>query len=77
MEADANVVVSKGLSVVDGHHIAEQVQHQLLHTTPHLEEVVVHLHPDLSAGELDELHELSGHHASAEARSRYLAKTRR
>ncbi|SEB36215.1 cation diffusion facilitator family transporter [Rhodococcus jostii] len=77
MEADANVVVAKGLSVVDGHHIAEQVQHQLLHTTPHLEEVVVHLHPDLSAGELDELHELSGHHASAEARNRYLAKTRR
>lgn len=74
LEADADVAVPGGLSVMDGHVVAERVEHELLHATPHLESVVVHLHPVVDGQRPDDLHELSGHHASVEARTAYREK---
>jgi divalent metal cation (Fe/Co/Zn/Cd) transporter len=74
LEADADVAVSGGLSVMDGHGVAERVEHELLHAAPHLESVVVHLHPVVDGERPDGLHELSGHHVSVEARAAYREK---
>lgn len=74
LEADADVAVSGGLSIVEGHAVGERVEHELLHTTPHLEAVVVHLHPVVDGERPGGLHELSGHHANPEARAAYRAK---
>ena len=74
LEADADIAVSGELSVFDGHRIGESVEHELLHRTPHLEAVVVHLHPMVDGRRPDDLHELSGHHASVEAREAYRSK---
>ena len=74
LEADADIAVPGTLTVVEGHRVADQVEHELLHATPHLESVVVHLHPVVDGNRPDDLHELSGHHASAEARAAYRAK---
>jgi hypothetical protein len=60
--------------VVDGHAVAERVEHELLHNTQHLEAVVVHLHPVVDGNRPDDLHELSGHHANAQARAAYREK---
>jgi cation diffusion facilitator family transporter len=77
LEADADIAVPGDLSVVDGHRIGERVEHELLHATPHLEAVVVHLHPVVGGRRPDDLHELSAHHASAEAREAYRANAAR
>lgn len=74
MDADANVAVPGELTVLEGHRVADRVEHELLHATPHLESVVVHLHPVVDGEYPDDLHELSGHHANADARAAYLAK---
>ncbi|WP_246869236.1 cation diffusion facilitator family transporter [Saccharopolyspora sp. ASAGF58] len=74
MEADADVAVPGDLSVLEGHRIADRVEHELLHATPHLESVLVHLHPIVDGKRPADLHELAGHHASAEARAAYRAK---
>lgn len=71
MEADANISVPHDLSLLDGHDVAERVEHELLHATPHLESVVVHVHPAINGAKPEGLHELSGHHASAQAREEY------
>jgi len=69
IEGDASIRVSSDLDVVDAHRIADEVEHAMLHAVPHVEAIVVHLHPVAVAD--DELHELSGHHASSAARQRY------
>jgi cation diffusion facilitator family transporter len=74
MEADIDLAVAGELTVLEGHRLADRVEHELLHATPHLEAAVVHLHPVIDGMRPDDLHELSGHHASAEARAAYLAK---
>jgi cation diffusion facilitator family transporter len=71
MQGDADVSVQADLTIAEGHEIAERVEHELLHATPHLEAVTVHLHPMLDGVELAELHELSGHHAGTRAREEY------
>lgn len=70
IEGDASIRVSQDLDVVSAHRIADEVEHAMLHAVPHVEAIVVHLHP--VAVDDHELHELSGHHASADARRRYL-----
>lgn len=70
IEGDASIRVSRDLDVVAAHHIADEVEHAMLHAVPHVEAIVVHIHP-VDATE-QELHELSGHHASAAARRNYL-----
>jgi cation diffusion facilitator family transporter len=71
LEADADVAVDYALSVLEGHVIAEEAEHAVLHGVAHVERVVVHLNPMVKGEQPAELHELSGHHASAEARQAY------
>lgn len=71
LEGDANIAVDSSLSVLQGHHIAEVVEHELLHQVPHLEPVVIHLNPVVDGVEPPELHALTGHHANAAARAAY------
>lgn len=73
MEGDAEIAVAAELSVRAGHDLAEVVQHELLHAIPNLDRVTVHVHPSVDGDLPDDLHVLSGHHASAEARAAYLA----
>jgi cation diffusion facilitator family transporter len=54
LHADVSVTVPRALSVEDGHDVAREVRHQLLHHLPHLGRVVVHVDPDGQGGE--------GHH---------------
>jgi cation diffusion facilitator family transporter len=72
IEGDASIRVSRHLDVLTAHDIADEVEHALLHAVPHVEAIVVHIHPvDVADAEL---HELSGHHVSADARQRYLER---
>lgn len=58
--ADVSVTVPGGLSVAEGHEIAKEVRHQLLHHLPHLEHVTVHVDPYGRGGER---HHRMGAHA--------------
>jgi cation diffusion facilitator family transporter len=49
--AEVNVGVDPSLSVEAGHHIAAEVQHQLLHHLRYLSNVVVHVDPLTASGE--------------------------
>jgi cation diffusion facilitator family transporter len=60
LHAEVNITVRGGLSVADGHEIAKEVRHQLLHHLPHLGGVVVHVDPDGQGGER---HHRIGRHA--------------
>lgn len=75
MEGDAVIRVSGELSVREAHRVAEEVEHALLHATPSLDGVVVHIHPATHSAD-EELHELTGHHVSSDARQAYLAHSR-
>jgi cation diffusion facilitator family transporter len=77
LEADANVAVDAGLSVLESHAVAEEVEHQVLHSVPHVENVVVHINPVVDGRQPAELHELTQHHTSAAARQEYLERKRR
>jgi cation diffusion facilitator family transporter len=60
LRAECEVVVDPALSVVEGHRVAEQAQHRLLHQVPRLTAALVHADP-LERGGVNH-HELSGHH---------------
>lgn len=49
--AEVNIGVDPSLSVEAGHHIAAEVQHQLLHHLRYLSNVVVHIDPLTASGE--------------------------
>jgi cation diffusion facilitator family transporter len=51
LHADVSVTVPGGLSVAEGHDIARDVRHQLLHHLPHLGSVMVHVDPGGQGGE--------------------------
>ena len=51
VHAELNVAVHSHLSVVEGHEIAKEVRHQLLHNLKHLGDVIVHIDPDNKVGE--------------------------
>ena len=74
MEGDAQIAVDGSLSTLEGHRVAEEVEHALLHAVPNLDNVVVHLHPVVRGAIPPDLHELSGHHASPADREAYRAK---
>ena len=57
LRAEAEVVVAGDLSLVEGHRIADEAQHRLLHEVPRLTAALVHADP---AG--DGHHELTQHH---------------
>jgi cation diffusion facilitator family transporter len=62
LRAECEVVVDPELSVVEGHRVAEEAQHRLLHHVPRLTAALVHADP-LEHGGINH-HELSGHHLS-------------
>lgn len=59
LHADVSVTVPGGLSVTEGHDIARDVRHQLLHHLPHLGSVMVHVDPYGQGGE--QYHRLGPH----------------
>jgi cation diffusion facilitator family transporter len=60
LHADVSVTVPGGLSVAEGHDVAREVRHQLLHHLPHLGRVMVHVDP---YGQGGERHHRIGEHA--------------
>jgi cation diffusion facilitator family transporter len=56
LRAECTVVVSDALSVAEGHRIAEECEHRLLHDVPRLTAALVHADPQ------GEHHDLTGHH---------------
>src|SRR5215211_371747 len=59
LRAEVNVAVSPELSVAEGHAIAREVNHQLLHELRYLDMAVVHVDPLQEAGE--EYHRIATH----------------
>jgi len=59
LHAELNVAVASHLSVADGHAIAKEVRHRLLHLFAYLSWVVVHVDPTEEAGE--EFHRVQEH----------------
>jgi cation diffusion facilitator family transporter len=57
LRAECDVVVDDGLTVVEGHRIAEECEHRLLHDLPRLMAATVHADPQ------GHVHELTAHHA--------------
>lgn len=51
LHAELNIAVHSGLSVAEGHEIAKEVSHQLLHHIKHLGDVFVHIDPENMVGE--------------------------
>ena len=51
LHAEVSITVPGGLSVADGHEIAKEVRHQLLHHLPHLGGVTIHVDPYGQGGE--------------------------
>ena len=59
LRAEVNVAVDPDLSVAEGHAIAREVNHQLLHELRYLDMAVVHVDPVQEAGE--EHHRIAAH----------------
>jgi cation diffusion facilitator family transporter len=59
LHAEVNVAVDPDLSVVEGHAIAREVNHQLLHHLSYLSGAVIHVDPLQQAGE--EHHRITAH----------------
>ena len=51
LDAEVNLAVSPKLSVAEGHAIAVEVRHQLLHNLPYLSNVTIHVDPADLSGE--------------------------
>lgn len=58
--ADVNIAVRSDLSVEQGHAIAREVRHQLLHHLPYLGNATIHVDPATASGEQ---HHRMGNHA--------------
>ena len=59
LHAEVNVAVNPDLSVAEGHAIAREVHHQLLHHLSYLSGAVIHIDPVQEAGE--EHHRVAAH----------------
>ena len=59
LHAEVNVAVAPELTVAEGHQIAEEVNHQLMHHLSYLGTAVIHIDPLQKAGE--EHHRISAH----------------
>ena len=59
LHADLSIAVASGHSVAQGHAIAKEVRHQLMHSLGYLSSVMVHIDPMEEAG--DEFHRISEH----------------
>ena len=63
LHAELNIAVSPHLSVAQGHAIATEVRHQLLHHLPHLANAIIHVDPLDASGE--EYHRIAEHRHDA------------
>ncbi len=59
LHAEINVAVDAGLSVQEGHEIAKEARHQLLHYVSYLSDTIVHVDPTNAPGE--EHHRIAEH----------------
>lgn len=59
LRAELNIAVSPDLSVAEGHGIANEVRHQLLHHLRYLSSATIHIDPANASGE--EHHDISEH----------------
>ncbi len=59
MHAELNITVAEGLSVEQGHDIANTVRHELLHNLKFLSEVTIHVDPANASG--DKHHHIEKH----------------
>jgi cation diffusion facilitator family transporter len=59
LNAEVNLAVSPKLSVAEGHAIALEARHQLLHHLPYLSNVIIHIDPEDLSGE--EHHRIKEH----------------
>jgi cation diffusion facilitator family transporter len=51
MQAEVNVTVPGGMSVEEGHAVAVEVRHQLLHHLKYLSDATVHIDPEHASGQ--------------------------
>jgi len=58
-DAELNIAVNPGLSVEEGHKIAIEVRHQLLHHLDYLSNATIHIDPVNALGE--EHHRITEH----------------
>ncbi|MBI4589716.1 MAG: cation transporter [Candidatus Rokubacteria bacterium] len=56
---ELNVAVNPELTVTEGHTVAKEVRHQILHHVPHLSGVIVHVDPATQVGEA--FHKVASH----------------
>ena len=59
LHAEVNVAVKADLSVAEGHAIAREVNHRLMHELRYLDKAVVHVDPAQESGE--EHHRITAH----------------
>ena len=51
LHAEVNITVDKVISIEEGHQIANQVQHELIHHLQFLSKVIIHVDPTNASGE--------------------------
>ncbi len=51
VHAELNIAVNPTLSVVEGHNVAKEVKHQLLHHLRYLSNAIIHVDPSNASGE--------------------------
>jgi cation diffusion facilitator family transporter len=56
---ELNVAVNPALTVTEGHEVAKEVRHQVLHHVPHVSRVTVHVDPSTESGET--FHHIKSH----------------
>ncbi|WP_052722785.1 MULTISPECIES: cation diffusion facilitator family transporter [unclassified Methanosarcina] len=67
LHAEVNIAVESGLSVKEGHEIAVNVRHRMLHSLNYLSNAVVHVDPREASGEA--YHQLPEHEPISPAKS--------
>lgn len=68
LHAEVNIAVNPKLSVEEGHEIAKEVRHQILHHLRYLSNATIHIDPTNASGE--EHHRINGHsHGNLSAHS--------
>ena len=62
LHAEADLVVDRALTVWEGHEVAVEAKHQVLHAFPKLDDATVHISPDAYDGH--DPHARLAHHGS-------------
>jgi cation diffusion facilitator family transporter len=60
LHARLDIEVESGLTVLESHHISEEVQHALFHALPRLTDITVHVDP--AGSDQDAFHQNTSHH---------------